>query len=77
MYADDLVLALQIRTMTASSFVQINDLKRAFIDLTNTNNCTTLEELSIPITNYYFEDTWSGRVDLRIKRKPALFPDTL
>ncbi|XP_025407409.1 uncharacterized protein LOC112681362 [Sipha flava] len=75
-YIEDSEFALQIRMMTALSFVPLYDVEQAFNDLMDTNYYTTHEELLTPLTNY-FEDTWIGRVDRRNRRKPALFPVSL
>jgi len=75
-YTDDSEFALQIRMMTALSFVPVANVEQAFNDLMDTSYYTTNEELLTPMVNY-FEDTWIGRMDSRNRRKQALFPINL
>lgn len=75
-YTEDSEFALQIRMMTALSFVPVANVEQAFNDLMDTSYYTTNEELLTPMVNY-FEDTWIGRMDRRNRRKPALFPINL
>ncbi|XP_050065363.1 uncharacterized protein LOC126554326 [Aphis gossypii] len=66
-YTKDSEFALQIRMMTALSFVPVADVEQAFNDLMDTSYYTAHEKLLTPMVNY-FEDTWIGRIEENIPR---------